>query len=354
MTLLRFGADTPAKWWVGDDEVAIAWHGDDEIWRASSIVRHDLGSNGHNGVAVGGGKAWSSKGATVTGVDLSTGALTTLNTNRRSTVTQSAPRIAYLDGQLIGWYRVTFTSASLRWNLQPDARRNSFGIDSTSPTWDPISSTRTDLKGVEYHQVGRFYNLDSLSTRQSVTTLSANRQSRQFSSSDYYGLAADDTYFYLLRGRQIERYPISRFTSDTGLGLEIPSEVFNGRGLDLHDGRFYTLLSDQRTIASWPLEIPAEQEGTLTVTGVASGRDENYTFLLTDPNGIRSVTSVVALTARDGNTASLTLSRVDANTFRGNRTSRNNRWLTATAVVTYVDTTSGDSHTITQPYTISL
>ena len=35
MTLLRFGEDTPAKWWVGDDEVAIAWHGEDEIWRAA-------------------------------------------------------------------------------------------------------------------------------------------------------------------------------------------------------------------------------------------------------------------------------------------------------------------------------
>lgn len=32
MSLLRFGDDTPAKWWIGDDEVAMAWYGDDQIW----------------------------------------------------------------------------------------------------------------------------------------------------------------------------------------------------------------------------------------------------------------------------------------------------------------------------------
>ena len=97
----------------------------------------------------------------------------------------------------------------------------------------------------------------------------------------------------------------------------------------------------------------ADRGGALTVTGVATTRSrEIYTFTLADPDGIRSV-GTLNLTARDGNAATVELQRVDANTFRGTRTSANDRWLTGTAVVNYTDAASGTIHTITQPYSVS-
>ena len=105
---------------------------------------------------------------------------------------------------------------------------------------------------------------------------------------------------------------------------------------------------------------PVDNPGRLTVTVARlSSRNERYTFTLTDADGINDNTGsftnlTVNVTSRDGRTDRVTLFRVDANTWRGTRDSANDRWLQGTAVVTYVDATSGASHTITETYSLTV
>ena len=92
--------------------------------------------------------------------------------------------------------------------------------------------------------------------------------------------------------------------------------------------------------------------GTLTISVTRSGRNYAFAFSVTDPNGIRSITSAT-LTARDDTEANIMSDfvRSDANTFQGTDTRRNARWSRGTIAVTYVDATSGASHTLTRNWT---
>ena len=125
--------------------------------------------------------------------------------------------------------------------------------------------------------------------------------------------------------------------------------LLSGRDADSSNSQFWLVGIDVYSGA-----VPSQRfHVQLALPPVAtSGRV--YVFTLTDSRGIRTGASAV-ITSRDGRTQNVAISRQgDSNTFVGFFTPRHNRWLTATAVVTYVDATSGDSHTITQPYTITL
>ena len=101
------------------------------------------------------------------------------------------------------------------------------------------------------------------------------------------------------------------------------------------------------------LVAPSDTPGTLAVNvAVRSGR-RNFVFSVADINGIRSITSAT-VTARDGQQASVLgdLSRTDANTFSGTDIRRNARWNSGTMSVTYVDATSGESHTLTETWAV--
>ena len=94
-----------------------------------------------------------------------------------------------------------------------------------------------------------------------------------------------------------------------------------------------------------------DRPGVFTVSVARVGRDYNFTFSITDPDGIRSITSAV-VTANDGRTADALgdFSRSDANTFGGTDSRRNARWSSGTFAVTYVDAASGESRTVTVPF----
>ena len=96
-------------------------------------------------------------------------------------------------------------------------------------------------------------------------------------------------------------------------------------------------------------DTPVDQPGRLSVSVNRVGRDYNFTFSVSDQDGIRSVTSAI-FTASDGRTDDGTsdFSRSDANTFAGTDSRRNARWASGTLAVTYVDATSGASHTLRQ------
>ncbi len=97
---------------------------------------------------------------------------------------------------------------------------------------------------------------------------------------------------------------------------------------------------------------PVDSPGTLSVAVTRKGRDYNFVFSVTDPDGIRSLTAAT-VTARDNTVASALadLARSDANTFAGRDSRRNARWASGTMAVTYVDATSGESRTLTQAWT---
>ena len=99
--------------------------------------------------------------------------------------------------------------------------------------------------------------------------------------------------------------------------------------------------------------VPPDVAGALTISIRRSGRDRLFSFSLSDANGIRSITTST-LTASDGNTANIMgdWSRSDANTFAGTDSRRNARWNSGTLSVTYVDATSGESHTLTQTWSL--
>ena len=98
---------------------------------------------------------------------------------------------------------------------------------------------------------------------------------------------------------------------------------------------------------------PVDRAGTLAVAVVLQGRDYNFTFSVTDPDGIRSLTAAT-VTARDNTVANALgdFSRSDANTFAGTDSRRNARWSSGTMSVTYVDATSGESRTLTRTWSV--
>ncbi len=95
---------------------------------------------------------------------------------------------------------------------------------------------------------------------------------------------------------------------------------------------------------------PPDLEATLTISAFAVGRDARIRAFITDLNGIRSITSAT-LTARDGQTRTLSFTRTDANTFTSETLNlRNSRWVSGSLAVVFVDNTSGATHTVSENY----
>ena len=99
--------------------------------------------------------------------------------------------------------------------------------------------------------------------------------------------------------------------------------------------------------------LESDTPGTLTVTARRVGGATTFALSITDPNGIRSITSAT-LIARDGQRADALgdFSRSDANTFAGTDRRANARWRRGSLTVVYVDATSGTSHTLTQTWSV--
>ena len=112
--------------------------------------------------------------------------------------------------------------------------------------------------------------------------------------------------------------------------------------------------ADEIHVAGAEYQPASDTPGTLTVTASRSSGTTTFNFSITDPDGIRSLTSAT-LTARDSTTANVRsdFSRTNANTFGGTDTRRNARWNSGTLSVTYVDNTSGASHTLSQTWAVS-
>ena len=99
--------------------------------------------------------------------------------------------------------------------------------------------------------------------------------------------------------------------------------------------------------------IQSDEPGNLTVSARRTSGRTTITFSITDPNGIRALTSASAA-ARDGTRADFLgdFSRDDANTFSGDDTRGNARWNRGTLTVVYVDAASGRSHTLIQTWSV--
>ena len=102
---------------------------------------------------------------------------------------------------------------------------------------------------------------------------------------------------------------------------------------------------------------PVDQPGTLTIVAQRiSGRNPyQVNATVTDPDGIRAVTSAIFTSAVDSQTSDRTaqFARTDANTFStGARALRNARWARSSVVVTYTDGL-GNTSTLTQSYAIA-
>ena len=91
--------------------------------------------------------------------------------------------------------------------------------------------------------------------------------------------------------------------------------------------------------------------GSLSVAVTQQGRDYNFVFSVTDPDGISSLTAAT-VTASDGREADALgdFARSDANTVAGSDTRRNARWASGTMSVTYVEARSGQARTLTQAW----
>ena len=98
---------------------------------------------------------------------------------------------------------------------------------------------------------------------------------------------------------------------------------------------------------------PVDTLGTLTLSASRSGRNRNFTARLSDPDGVRSITSAVA-TASDSRTANQLsdFSRTNANQFDATFSKRQSRWNSGTLTVVYVDATTGASHTLTDTWSL--
>ena len=96
-----------------------------------------------------------------------------------------------------------------------------------------------------------------------------------------------------------------------------------------------------------------DRPGTLSVTVTRVGRNYNFVFSITDPDGIRSLSTATVTSASQGTVANVLgdFSRSDASTFAGTDTRRNARWAAGTLSVTYVDNRSGATVTLTQTWT---
>ena len=94
-----------------------------------------------------------------------------------------------------------------------------------------------------------------------------------------------------------------------------------------------------------------DSPGTLAVAVTLTGRDYNFVFSVTDTDGIRSLTAAT-VTASDGRQASALadFTRSDANTFAGTDSRRNARWASGTMSVTYVEARTGETRTLSQPW----
>ena len=88
--------------------------------------------------------------------------------------------------------------------------------------------------------------------------------------------------------------------------------------------------------------------GTLALNVYREANKNVFQFSVTDRDGIQSLTAAT-VTARDGQTASVLgdFSRDDANTFSGSDQRNNNRWRRGTMAVTYIETATGKSRTVT-------
>ena len=100
-------------------------------------------------------------------------------------------------------------------------------------------------------------------------------------------------------------------------------------------------------------ETHTDTAGTLTADATRQSRGANINYSITDPDGIRGVTSVIML-ADDGTRSDVTaqITRSDANTFSGTSRRLNNKWRVASITITYVDAVSGASHTLTQSWSL--
>ena len=97
----------------------------------------------------------------------------------------------------------------------------------------------------------------------------------------------------------------------------------------------------------------SDTPGSATIAVVLRGRNYEFTFSVTDPDGIRSVTTAT-LTASDGTQANIMgdFARNDANTFDGVDSRRNARWRSGTMRITYVDAASGESRTVSANWSV--
>lgn len=98
---------------------------------------------------------------------------------------------------------------------------------------------------------------------------------------------------------------------------------------------------------------PVDQPGTLTASRTRQRRNHVITVSVSDPNGIRALSSVTFTAASDGTAVDGTVdfSRTDANTFDGDFARRNSRWSSGTVTVVYVETLTGNSFTLRANWT---
>lgn len=92
----------------------------------------------------------------------------------------------------------------------------------------------------------------------------------------------------------------------------------------------------------------SDTEGTLRLSRTGSGRNIRITLILNDPDGIRSITS--ATYAVRTIVQSISYSRTSSTTFTYGLTTSSGVGLW-TFRVTYIDDTSGDSHTLSATIT---
>lgn len=107
------------------------------------------------------------------------------------------------------------------------------------------------------------------------------------------------------------------------------------------------------TLLHDPAPAPVDRPGTLTLDATRQSRGANIDYSVTDPDGIRAVTSVVML-AGDDTRSDVTskIARTDANTFGGTSRRLNNKWRVGSITIVYADATSGASHTLTQSWSL--